>query len=128
MLLSVLLNHPCHSLRSLLLLTWCGASVPKSGRITREPDAVKGNRLSSRERVSGIVRNDSALRLTNIRITDTRLTLFPIPPQASIHLRFFFLPGRFFLTPLFFGSRFDFKGTLYTGFALPDHQRVIACG
>ena len=29
------------------------------GRITREPDAVKGNRLSSRNRAGGIVRNDN---------------------------------------------------------------------
>ena len=44
--------------RALLLLTFCGASVPRYARLrraTREPDAVKGNRLSSRDRASGIV-------------------------------------------------------------------------
>ena len=68
----------------------------KSGRITREPDAVKGNRLSSRDRASGIVSrhgcrasskflvpntqftHSTLIRLTIIRITDTRLTLQPL--------------------------------------------------
>ncbi len=41
-----------------LLLTYGGASVPRYARLrraTREPDAKKGNRLSSRDRASGIV-------------------------------------------------------------------------